>query len=170
MDPHGLHTDGGGTPHRQAPAFQKVALREAIYADLEWMLSLDNRLFNHYAAYDMSVFVEFLVAPDVMNLIAEVEGRKAGFVIANFGSGRTVGVVAIDIEPVFQNRGIGTFIMNHMEKLAREKHAYVLCLQVSTINEGAIRFYERLGYVRTRFLKDYYSGFEDAWEMKKKLR
>jgi ribosomal protein S18 acetylase RimI-like enzyme len=49
----------------------------------------------------------------------------------------------------YRKRGVGRLFVNEVLKWARGRKARVLLLMVTSINEPAIRFYERLGFTRT---------------------
>jgi ribosomal protein S18 acetylase RimI-like enzyme len=51
--------------------------------------------------------------------------------------------------PTHRKRGVGRLLVNEVLKWARGRNARVLLLMVTSINESAIRFYERLGFTRT---------------------
>jgi ribosomal protein S18 acetylase RimI-like enzyme len=51
--------------------------------------------------------------------------------------------------PTHRKRGVGRLLVNEVLKWARDRKARVLLLMVTSINEPAIRFYERLGFART---------------------
>jgi ribosomal protein S18 acetylase RimI-like enzyme len=48
-----------------------------------------------------------------------------------------------------RQRGIGRLLVNHILEWARDRKTHVLQLMVTSNNEAAIRFYERLGFTRT---------------------
>jgi ribosomal protein S18 acetylase RimI-like enzyme len=48
-----------------------------------------------------------------------------------------------------RQRGIGRLLVNGVLNWARDRHARVLLLMVTSNNEPAIRFYQRLGFTRT---------------------
>ena len=56
----------------------------------------------------------------------------------------------ISVDPAMRGRGVGTFIMDNAKRLAAERDASELILDVSKDNPGAIRLYERLGFVQIR--------------------
>jgi ribosomal protein S18 acetylase RimI-like enzyme len=51
--------------------------------------------------------------------------------------------------PTHRQRGIGRLLVNHVLNWARSRNARILQLMVTSNNEPAIRFYQRLGFVRT---------------------
>jgi len=51
--------------------------------------------------------------------------------------------------PTHRQRGIGRLLVNHILNWARGRNARILQLMVTSNNEPAIRFYQRLGFTRT---------------------
>jgi ribosomal protein S18 acetylase RimI-like enzyme len=52
----------------------------------------------------------------------------------------------LQIEQNFQNKGIGEHLMKCLEKLAKVWQMDRVVLTVLSNNDGALRFYNRLGY------------------------
>jgi ribosomal protein S18 acetylase RimI-like enzyme len=55
------------------------------------------------------------------------------------------------IDEQFQNLGIGREVMRMLETIAVGQHATTLTLSSFLANEGALRFYEALGYVVSEY-------------------
>jgi putative acetyltransferase len=71
-------------------------------------------------------------------VVAELDSRVVGF-----GEGVPGKVVAVFVDPVFVNRGIGSALLEHTLRLAREEHRGPVRLKY-TLN--AVGFYERFGF------------------------
>jgi ribosomal protein S18 acetylase RimI-like enzyme len=55
------------------------------------------------------------------------------------------------VEEKFRRQGIGTSLMNHAVKIAKEKGARMLVLETQTNNDAAIDFYLNFGFELTGF-------------------
>ena len=86
--------------------------------------------------------------------LAVMGGEIAGFVVLEM-SGAFVGYVkSICVSPGWRGRGVGGRLMAFAEeRIFSETPNVFLC--VSDFNEGARRFYERLGYEAVGELRDY---------------
>ena len=86
--------------------------------------------------------------------LALVNSEIVGFVVLVMHGAFTGYVQSICVAPEWRNRGIGSWLMSFAEKriFAETPNAF-LC--VSSFNEGARRFYERLGYEVVGELKNY---------------
>jgi ribosomal protein S18 acetylase RimI-like enzyme len=93
-------------------------------------------------------------------LVAEVEGRTAGFVSIRLvepprGAGmirpRRSADIGITVTSELRGRGIGATLMAAGEEWARDHGAEVLTLDGHVANTGALRLYERMGYRKLGF-------------------
>ena len=62
---------------------------------------------------------------------------------------RQVQLVSMWIAPAHRRQGVGRLLVNEVLSWARGQAAETLTLMVTSGNEAAIRFYERLGFVQT---------------------
>jgi ribosomal protein S18 acetylase RimI-like enzyme len=85
--------------------------------------------------------------------VGTLDGEIAGFVVL-FMRGIFVGFVqTLAIKPSCRNKGIGAALMEFVEqRVLRDTPNVFLC--VSSFNEGAQRFYKRLGYEVVGDLKE----------------
>jgi len=102
--------------------------------------------------YDESL--DMISDPSREVYLAVIGGEIAGFVVLEM-SGAFVGYVkSICISPRWRGRGVGERLMAFAEeRIFSEAPNVFLC--VSDFNEGARRFYERLGYEAIGELRDY---------------
>jgi ribosomal protein S18 acetylase RimI-like enzyme len=70
------------------------------------------------------------------------------------------------VSPEFQNRGLGTKTVIHIETQLRQENVETVRLDAYTLNPYALRLYEKLGYVRVGTV-DWRKG--RFWLMEKKL-
>jgi len=109
-------------------------------------------------------------------LVAEADNKIVGYVMCRIEKEvvfqllprfKKVGhIVSIAVLPEYRNKGIGTALMN--EVLSRMRRYYdveYVYLEVRVSNEGAIRFYRRLGFKIANRVKGYYRDGEDAYIM-----
>lgn len=88
---------------------------------------------------------------DGLRLVAVEDGAIIGFLVVRRGASRRVSHRADFVIGVLRRgwgRGIGTRMLNALEKWALEQGVWRLELGVMAHNERAIRLYEKFGYVR----------------------
>lgn len=70
----------------------------------------------------------------------------------------------------FRRMKIGTQIVLWLEKVALTTGAFNIFVQVRETNNGAIRFYEELGFLELEQIQGFYKGVENGVVMAKLLR
>ena len=144
-----------------------VVVRELLAADLEEAWALDQRCFEPGIAYSRAEIRSFVSRPGAVALAADCEGRLDGFAIAERRGARGH-VITIDVEESSRRRGVGRRLFEELFGRLEEGGAREIRLEVDVRNAGAIRFYESLGFDRTRVLHGYYGKGLDAFEMVRK--
>ncbi len=144
----------------------EALIRDMVLEDLPWVVESAHR--NLSERYRPSIFTDILSRWPRGCLVAEVSGRRVGFLMGAF-YGSEARVLMVAVEEGFRGRGIGTSLMREFERRARESGARRITLEVRTSNEGAIRLYRRLGYRVVGTLMSYYADGSDAFLMEKVL-
>ena len=130
--------------------------------------------------YSYSFFESILRSYPKSFLIAEVDGRIAGYVMCRvervfsrferFRLRRAGHIISIAVLPEYRRRGIGrTLLTKAMENLREHYNCSETFLEVRVSNKEAIKLYESMGFVKVEVLKRYYMDGEDAYLMAKKL-
>lgn len=102
-------------------------------------------------------------------LVCDCEGEIAGYggIWVVFEEAHITNVA---VSPNFRKSGIGTALMQELEKVAREKKAQRILLEVRPSNQAALAMYHNLDFLPTGLRKQYYSdNNEDAIIMTKLL-
>lgn len=106
-------------------------------------------------ARELDYYLGLIADEDVGLFVAEVGGRIVGFAhavireapaIPIFVPRRYAVVEGIGVTAEFRGRGIGRGLMDTVEAWARARGARSVELNVYEFNNGAIAFYESLGY------------------------
>ncbi len=139
-------------------------LRELLAEDLDAAHALDRACFEPGIAYSRAELRMLMQRPGAIGLAIEENGRLAAFAIAE-RRGRTGHLITIDIAESARRRGLGRRLFAEAARRLRDAGAEEVRLEVDVRNAGAIRFYESLGFERTRTLKSYYGRGLDGYEM-----
>ena len=116
----------------------------------------------------------YIIGKFVVNLFTEIElllllcvGKAEGE--GNLWHGH---VSAVTVSPEYRRLGLARLLMDYLE-LCTDKayfyNGYFVDLFVRTSNSLAISMYKNLGYSVYRRVLDYYSGEEDAYDMRKAM-
>jgi ribosomal-protein-alanine acetyltransferase len=97
-------------------------------------------------------------------LAARDRRRLVGFAIMEFYDAHAhLSLVAV--QPGYQRLGVGRQLIEWLESSARVAGTFTVQLELRVSNDGARRFYERLGYREVARKPAYYGGREDALRM-----
>ncbi|MBI4483571.1 MAG: GNAT family N-acetyltransferase, partial [Acidobacteria bacterium] len=100
--------------------------------------------------------------------VAQEEEKVVGFIVVR--KERDAGhVITIDVEPAYQDRGVGTQLMEAGEEWLRAESVREIYLETAEDNHKAIAFFRRWGYETVRRISGYYADGKDAFLMRKEL-
>lgn len=163
-----------GTGARLAMGDDEISLREYRESDLAAMIRVDEICFAADFRFDQAAMSAFAEARNAIAVVAETSGGwMAGFAIAHLErarSGLRGYIVTLDVLPEYRHGGLGARLIGEMERRVLAAGARWMDLHVFTGNEGAIRFYERLGYRRLGRKERFYGDVGlDAFAYRKAL-
>jgi ribosomal protein S18 acetylase RimI-like enzyme len=115
-------------------AFGSTHAKEAQLSDDDWQ--------RRAARLDGDRAVGYLAVDD-----QEPCGIAAGFLDSN-DAGKAH-LVSMWVAPTHRNRGVGRRLVDEAAGWARSRGARTLCLMVTSSNQAATAFYERLGFAKT---------------------
>lgn len=98
---------------------------------------------------------------------AEVDGKIAGTLNGNYMAG-VMYLSQLIIAGGKRGLGIGKKLMDKAEKLAKDVRLHKIYLHTGS-NWKAVKFYEKLGYIKETKLKNHYEH-QDFWIMSKELK
>jgi GNAT superfamily N-acetyltransferase len=136
-----------------------LEIRAAGAADVALILGFINKLaayekLSHEVVATEKLLQETLFGarPTAEVAIASLKQQPAGFVLFFHNYSTFLGRPGIYIEDLFveeshRRRGIGSALLLHVARLAKERHCGRLEWSVLDWNEPAIRFYRKLGAV-----------------------
>jgi ribosomal-protein-alanine N-acetyltransferase len=136
-------------------------LREYRAGDWEAMYALDVQCFEPPFRFSRRTMRGFAEAPGAIGLLAQAEGALAGFCVVQMEE--QVGyVVTLDVAAPWRRRGLARCLMAEVEAKVRAAGGTAMALHVFPDNEGAVRFYEAIGYQRLGLAEEFYGRDRDA--------
>lgn len=143
-----------------------IAVRSATAADAATLcqLALDARV----SGWTEAVFAEARDTPGREVLVAEYEGRSAGFCAVQQVLDE-VELLLVVVAPFARRRGVGRALMDRFEGQAAERGADRVHLEVADDNAPARALYSRRGYAEVGRRRRYYRDGRDAIAMTKTL-
>ncbi len=162
------------TPHRppQRPPHRPrhaAKLRRGRLHDLDALVALERAVFDTDILSRRS-FRRFLAAPGATVIVAEADGKAAGYVLVLYPPRSTLArLYSIAVAPHIGRRGIGSRLLAAAERAARRRGRTAMRLEVHEHNSRAIARYENSGYRLFGRHRDYYDNGGDALRFEKSL-
>ena len=141
-------------------ALMSIIVKKTDIGDLEILYKIEKECFT-LEAFSKKQITSLLQAPNSISLLAEINGKIVGFIIALIYGGRNgkIGhVFTLDVALNARKKGVGLKLLDSLEQILREKGVNVCYLEAKVNNVAARELYRKLGYVEIRFLKGFYRG------------
>ncbi len=103
-------------------------------------------------------------------MVVREEGVIVGFIAGVVTAPKQARVLMLAVREAHRSRGIGTALMAEFTDRCLDRGLKSIELEVRVSNEGAIRFYRRLGYSIRYLLPRFYTDKEDGYKMGTDLR
>jgi len=145
-----------------------TALRPYAPTDFDTLYTIDQACYAPGIAYSKRTLRWFLRLPGADCLVAEAEGRLAGFILAEH-AGPRAHLITIDVLERYRRCGIGTALLREMEEKLAARGVNQVELETATDNHAAVAFWHKHGYRTVGVLKRYYANDVDAYAMLKPL-
>jgi len=145
-----------------------VGIRQYDSRDFAALHKLDQACFPPGISYSRFSLQYFLGLRAADCLVAQDGKTIAGFILAE-ANPPLAHIITLDIAPAYRRVGLGTRLLEEMEKHFRFKEVRAVLLETAVDNESGIAFWQHHGYRTEAVLKRYYLRRLDAYEMRKKL-
>lgn len=124
--------------------------------------------------FNLHFYLQYLARwPDMCTMAVNTEGRPMGYMIGKAeGQGENWHghVTAVTVAPEFRRIRLAEKLMHYLEVASEDSYqGYFVDLFVRASNTVAVNMYTKLGYSVYRRVLGYYSGEEDALDMRKAL-
>lgn len=143
-------------------------LRNYQPADFETLWEIDQTCFPTEIAYSRREFAHYLRSAHAACVLAVENSRTLGFILGDH-PGHSGHIITLDVIPSARAQGIGSMLMNEIEKRLRTAGCDSIFLEVAVNNSVAMRFYKRHGFSVLKTLRRYYPGDLDGLLMGKPL-
>jgi len=144
-----------GHERRRRP---EIVIRQMEIDDVSSVFHLGEKLFTSdefpilYRTWDPYEVTDYFSSDPDYCLVAEVEGKVAGFVLANTiekegTAWKKYGYLSwIGVDEAFQRFNLGLRLYRKLEDRLREEGVRMVIADTDAGNRGAIKFFEKLGF------------------------
>ena len=104
-------------------------------------------------SYGEQGFTELMAMPDRLILVAEADGTVVGHLTGRIDEPNPIRLIAVAtlasmyVRPAHRRQGVGARLVEQFREWARDRDAGRMSVTAYTANDGAIRFYQRHGFV-----------------------
>jgi N-terminal acetyltransferase B complex catalytic subunit len=124
--------------------------------------------------FNLGFYFNYLARwPDYQYIVTDSQSTTVAYIIGKAEGSDNLfhgHVSAVTVAPWFRRMGLASLLMEILEQVSDQVYqAYFVDLFVRVSNHKAIEMYKKLGYIVYRRIIGYYSGEEDAFDMRKSL-
>lgn len=143
--------------------------RLATTADVPALSELEERSFQSDRLSARS-FRRLLSVGNAALVLDEEAGQIRAYGLVLFRRGTVLArLYSFAVDPKLRGRGLGRRLLEECERIACERGAIYMRLEVRSDNEAAIAMYRDMGYRKFSVAEDYYEDHMDAQRMEKLL-
>ena len=103
--------------------------------------------------WSKSFFIKLVNLESTICLFSKPE--KRGYLIARVLKDE-VEVIALLVDVSYRRTGLAKYLLEELKKIAKQRHALKIILEVSISNKSAIALYKKIGFVELATRKNYY--------------
>jgi len=144
-------------------------IRDYRSDDFETLWKIDQACFARGISYSRRELAFYIARKRGLTLVAESDGKIAGFVVVDRDRQGQGHVITIDVLPEMQRSRLGSRLMAAAEERLRALGCFVVFLEVAVDNTAALAFYKQHGYSIVHSLPRYYLDSIDALVLAKDL-
>jgi [ribosomal protein S18]-alanine N-acetyltransferase len=145
-----------------------ITLRSYKPADFDALHEIDQVCYEAEIAYSKRELREYLRFRGADCVVAESDGRIAGFCISAYQDHYGY-IVTIDVLSEFRRHNVGTALLDEIERRLIVSGVHEVRLETATDNDPAVAFWQKHGYRKRGVRKNYYPNGRDAFAMTKTL-
>ena len=132
-------------------------IRQANAGDIDAISEIEQRCFTGPIAYSKRQLAYLALDANSTCLLESHDNTIRGFIIVGYRKGSLTGrIETIDVDPRFQNKGIGIKLLMAAEDDMKRRGMKTAQLEVSERNEAALELYRKAGYTFKEKIEGYY--------------
>nr|WP_257613445.1 ribosomal protein S18-alanine N-acetyltransferase [Oenococcus oeni] len=146
----------------------QILIRQVDLEDTKKLVAIEEAVYTGSAPWNQFAFVsEINQGRGNLYLSANVGGQAIAFIGISYRKRQhDLHITNIAVLPIWQNKGLGSYLIKFAGQLVKENHLGILSLEVRRSNRKARKLYETLGFKEIQELPSYYDDdHEDAIEM-----
>ena len=102
-------------------------------------------------------------------LVAETAGKTVGYILGYIKPDKSGSIKILAVDPNYREQGVGGKLIETIVGKLKKEGANEVFLKLRADNSVAYDFYGKLGFIKTKRIRKYFSNGDDAYIMRKKL-
>ena len=110
--------------------------------------------------YNQKEYIEFILDKDTILLKAVLENNTIGYVLGKWYSNVRFHIMSFGVNIKFRRHNVGTKLIEQVINKAKEStnnKLNIVTLYVQVSNISAINFYEKCGFIKQKYMKNFYN-------------
>ena len=143
-----------------------MTIRKAEPNDIDSIIQLDHIVLK--TNWHGRLYLQEMEMPESHFIVLYLEEKFIGYLLIRIIIDEAE-IMQFAINPDFQKQGFGQILYDSAQIYILEAQANTIYLEVETLNQQAINFYEKNGFENIHLRKDYYGPDKHANVMRKKM-
>ena len=143
-----------------------MTIRKAIQEDLISILELDHRVLK--TNWHERLYLQEMEMPESHFTVLYLDEQFIGYLLLRIIIDEAE-IMQFAIDPKYQKQGFGQNLYDSALQYITQAQVDKIYLEVETLNQKAISFYEKNGFEKIHMRKDYYGQDKHANVMRKKM-
>jgi ribosomal protein S18 acetylase RimI-like enzyme len=153
----------------QLPRIDSAAIRYAATADIESLVSIEERCFSTDKVTSRQ-FRYILTKARAATIVFQHSSLVVGYAVLFFNARTSLArLYSIAVLPDMRGSGIARKLATTCESIAKAKGISRMRLEIHIENTPSIALFRSMGYRPIRHLKSYYEDGADGWRYEKNL-
>jgi ribosomal-protein-alanine N-acetyltransferase len=141
----------------------KIKIKKTLLSNLDRVSEIEKASFS-VDAYSKKRLHFLCKHKDNCFMLAVLNDLPVAYILA-CPEKLKMNIISIAVDPKYQKLGIGTKLINFIIRKSKRMKFKEVSLEVSTINKGAINFYNKIGFKTVNIIKKYYKNGKSAQKM-----
>ena len=148
----------------------EYSIRPLTAAQIKELVRLNLRCFPEGDSYNKHTLNYLLnESMTVSYRIVTPSDELVAFAFVMINGNGAAHLTTIGVAPEHRRRGLGFRLLEHLEKVLKQKEIGTIMLEVRVGNFAAQNLYRRIGYTVVQRINNYYNNGEDCYLMMKPL-
>lgn len=143
-----------------------MTIRKAIHEDLDSILELDHKVLK--TNWHGRLYLQEMEMPESYFTVLYLDEQFIGYLLLRVIIDEAE-IMQFAVDPEYQKQGFGQNLYDGALQYITHAQVDNIYLEVETLNQKAISFYEKNGFEKIHIRKDYYGPEKHANVMRKKM-